>query len=157
VIHPEKYLDDERPVAIDPKAIDAYLAAQGYARVWATTLGELGTSIVAETHLKGDVSAVGAGWGGDALVYYENGDKRGLVAWGTAWDTEADAIEFQAACFKLLPSLASDDKAVKLALRKGASVGVLLNLPAALQDAAVEALWKCETRRGGRTEPLGTE
>lgn len=47
------------------------------------------------------VAPPSAGWGGDRLVAYENGDDYGYV-WVTKWDSEADAIEFQDAYLRLL-------------------------------------------------------
>ena len=36
-----------------------------------------------------------AGWGGDRLNMYENGDQW-IIDWQTAWDTQTDADEFDA-------------------------------------------------------------
>ncbi len=157
VLHPEKYLADERPATIDPKSAHDFLVAKGYRRVWSSVLGELGASIIVETHIKDDTSKVGPGWGGDLLLYYELGERKPLVVWATSWDTETDAIEFQAAAFKIVPALAADAGATNLALRKGTSVALILNLTRDLQDAALDAIWKCEMRTGDAAGPYGSD
>jgi len=148
VLHVEKYVADERPVAIDVLALDTMLATKGFTRVWRTTLGELGAAIVLETHLKEDVAAASTGWGGDTLTYYENAEKQPLVAWATAWDTEADAKEFEAAGGKLATALGGE------AARKGNAV-VFLAGAAAFKDDAVKASWKCVARSGDAVRALG--
>ncbi len=157
ILHPEKYVADERPATIDPRSVHDFLVAKGYVRIWSSVLGELGASIVVETHIKDDTSKVGPGWGGDLLLYYEIGERKPLVIWATSWDTEADAIEFQAAAFKIVPALAADAGAINLALRKGTSVALVLSLPREIQDAALEALWKCEMRTADVAGPFGSD
>ncbi|MBI2932413.1 MAG: hypothetical protein HYY16_12245 [Planctomycetes bacterium] len=157
VLHPEKYLHDERPAGIDPKPLDDCLLAAGYRRGWATTLGELGVSIVAETLLKEDTGKIGTGWNGDHLSTYEDGAQKPLAVWVTLWDTEKDAITFQAACFRIGRALPAEGKNLNLTLRRGRSVGVLLNLPPETQDKALDALWSCPIRRDDETEQFGEE
>lgn len=149
VLHPEKYVADERPVAIDALALDTFLATRGFTRVWRTTLGELGSAVVLETHAKESASASAAGWGGDTLTYYEDGDKRPLVAWATAWDTESDAKEFQTACAKLAKALSGE------VFRKGPAVVFFVGLPAGQANDAEKASWKCAIRRGTGSALLG--
>ncbi len=149
VLHVEKYVADERPVAIDVLALDTTLATKGFTRVWRTTLGELGAAIVLETHIKEDVGAASTGWGGDTLTFYENAEKQPLVAWATAWDTEADAKEFEAACGKLAAALSGE------AVRRGTAVLFFVGLPAASKDEAMKAAWKCTARSGDRIALLG--
>jgi hypothetical protein len=149
VLHVEKYVADERPVAIDVLPLDTLLATKGFTRVWRTTLGELGTAIVLETHIKDDVASASTGWGGDTLTFYENAEKQPLVAWATAWDTEADAKEFDAVCGRLATALSCES------VRKGNAVLFFVGLPAAAKDEATKAAWKCGTRWGDRVSLLG--
>jgi hypothetical protein len=92
VLHPEKYFAREEPAAVDPGPAPA-----GATLVQEGVLGEafIGT-------LLGDGSdAARTGWGGDA---FRTWDVRGrtLLAWRSAWDTPADAREFQAALSAVL-------------------------------------------------------
>jgi hypothetical protein len=139
VLHVEKYVAGEEPAVIDAKPLDDALAAKGYARVWSTTLGELGIAIVLETHVKEDVSKAARGWAGDLLCCYEDKQKRTLVAWLTAWDTREDAAEFEAAARKVPGARV---------LRRGWGAAVLLS---AAEDLPV---WKCTKRVGSRDVAL---
>jgi hypothetical protein len=38
---------------------------------------------------------VAAGWGGDLLEMFEGCNDSWMISWHTAWDTEADAMEFR--------------------------------------------------------------
>jgi len=85
VLHPEKYFARESPLPVEPGPAPA-----GGRLVQEGVLGEafVGT-------LLGDGSAVAcAGWGGDRFRTWDVGG-RTLLAWRSAWDTPADAREFQ--------------------------------------------------------------
>jgi hypothetical protein len=118
VIHPDR--DDE------PATVEVRDAARGDWRRFggANTLGEAAIYVLfwyqaseygAETGVDPDAihNASGAfdaydydaepsaGWAGDALVPYRNGDRFGYV-WATEWDSEADAREFRDAYLAVL-------------------------------------------------------
>ena len=108
LIHPGAY-PDEVPVDVtvpdrargnwtrfdvDPAA-DTVGEASIFAMVVANDLGETDVGRFSYRH------PVSAGWGGDAVVPYRDGDRFGYV-WTTAWDTERDAREFRAAYEELL-------------------------------------------------------
>lgn len=95
ILHPEKYVADERPVELDTAPLERMLAARGFRPVYRTTFGELGALIFLETHLPDDAAQAGAGWGGDTLLYFENDRRESLIVWLTDWDTERDAAEFK--------------------------------------------------------------
>jgi hypothetical protein len=85
VLHPEKYFAREAPVAVDPGPAPA-----GGTLVQEGVLGEafVGT-------LLGEGSdAARAGWGGDRFRTWDVGG-RTLLVWRSAWDSPADAREFQ--------------------------------------------------------------
>jgi hypothetical protein len=88
VLHPEKYLADEQPVAVTaPVLADATV-------VHSTTWGELGFQLFLRAHgIDGDVAKLAAaGWGGDRVTTVENnGHVIGLARF--EWDSEADASE----------------------------------------------------------------
>jgi hypothetical protein len=155
VLHPEKYAAGEAPVAIDAETLDVFFAGRGLRRVWDTTLGELGTAAVLETHVKEDVRAASAGWGGDTLRCYGGAEGGPVIAWATAWDTAADAAEFESAAGKVAASRGAPEGAATFAARRGPAVALFVNLPAALRDGATSAAWKCPARLGDRVAPLG--
>lgn len=93
VLHPEKYLAGElpRPFA-DPKP------PPGYRLSAADTLGELDTRILLERCLDpGVAERAAAGWAGDRYGVFVGADRRLATAWISAWDTEEDAAEIEAA------------------------------------------------------------
>jgi hypothetical protein len=146
VLHPEKYAGDEKPLTMDSAAARDFLKDAGYARRHRTTLGELGTALVLETQFpREELGPVSEGWGGDALEVYEREDAPPLVLWISAWDTEADAIEFQAQAFRLMKKLLPPDSELAApVLRKQSIVAFAINVPKPLQEglmaAAVRAL-----------------
>ncbi|MET0551418.1 MAG: hypothetical protein ABW221_00170 [Vicinamibacteria bacterium] len=87
VLHPEKYFAREAPRVVDP----------GPAPAGGTLLqqGVLGEAFVGTLLGEGSETAR-AGWGGDAFRTWDLGG-RTLLAWRSAWDSPADAREFQEA------------------------------------------------------------
>lgn len=106
ILHPEKYSADELPVDVPmPGGLDSRMGS-GWALVYEQTLGELGIQILAtggeipDGALPGlpvdwPHQEVAAGWAGDRLKMFENGDGRWAVLWRTVWDTPGDADEFE--------------------------------------------------------------
>jgi hypothetical protein len=104
ILHPEKYAASEAPVDVYPPDLLGNLG-DGWHSVYEQTLGELGIQILAVGSDQPPVdipglpvewphSEVAAGWGGDRLRMYESETGQWLIAWQTAWDTQADADEF---------------------------------------------------------------
>lgn len=96
VLHPEKYLAGEapRPIA-DPKP------PAGYTLSTVDTLGELSTRILLERCLDAPVAErAAAGWAGDRFGVFVGPQRKLAVAWSSAWDTDHDAEEFEAALKK---------------------------------------------------------
>ncbi len=152
VLHPEKYRAGEKPVAIDPAPLEELLAAQGYKPVYRTVLGELGVALVLETHFpREDLASVSEGWGGDQFLVFDKEGAAPLVLWLTEWDGEEDAVEFQAQAFRLMKRvLPPDSDLAAPAMRKKTGVVFGVNVPKDLQDALLDASWKCK-RSPGRT------
>jgi hypothetical protein len=110
VIHPELY-PDERPVDVSVRdrsnarwsrfdlnrpAHDTVGEASIYAMFWANgAVTRDGRSPYQYDH------PLSAGWGGDRLVPYRDGDRFGYV-WVTAWDSQRDAREFGGAYREVL-------------------------------------------------------
>jgi hypothetical protein len=95
VLHPEKYLAREAPLAVGLPELEGVVSER---LIGANVMGELQTRIL----LGGSPDAIAAaeGWGGDAYAVFEaaagEGDllDRLRFVWVTVWDTEADAEEF---------------------------------------------------------------
>jgi len=117
VLHPERYLDRrDRPIEV--KLGPTLLQRNGFNLVLADTLGELGVRALARRFLPAqDAARVAEGWGGDRLAAFARGQET-VIVWLTAWDTEADAVEFADALRVIQP-----DASVE---RHGARVLVLL-------------------------------
>ena len=96
VLHPEKYLAGEvpRPIA-DPRP------PRGYTRSATGTLGELDTRVLLERCLDAETAErAAAGWAGDRYGVFVGPERRLATAWVSAWDTEQDADEAEAALRK---------------------------------------------------------
>lgn len=150
VLHPEKYDADEKPVAIDPAPVDEFLAGKGYKAVYRTTLGELGVALTLETHFpREDLAAASEGWGGDCFAVYEKEGAAPLVVWITEWDSEEDAVEFQAQAFRLMKRvLPAESELTAPALRRRTGVVFAINVPKELGDELLETTWKCKRTPG---------
>lgn len=102
ILHPEKYLAGERPVAVTLPDLGALLP--DHKALHENTLGELGLRIVfqnqPETAAEHKLAA--AGWGGDRLRSYLSTQGRLLVVWRIVMDTAVDAGELQGAFNKWL-------------------------------------------------------
>ena len=146
VLHPEKYVADEKPVAIDPAPVDEFLAGKGYAPIYKTTLGELGVALVLETHYpREDLATVSEGWGGDLFAVYEKEGAAPVVVWLTEWDGLEDAVEFQAQVFRLMKRvLPPDSELAAPALRQKTGVVFGINVPKDLQDGLMTAAGSCK-------------
>lgn len=94
VLHPEKYLAGEAPVAVD--AFDPLpVLGPEWEVLDVNTFGELIIDIVLDSgHVRpSDAEAAAAGWGGDEYVVAAT-DEDIVLVWATEWDTEEDAQEF---------------------------------------------------------------
>jgi hypothetical protein len=95
ILHPEKYLANEKPASIAPPATGAddgpYVARD--------TLGEFGIRMALEATLDADRAAqAAAGWNGDRLLVTEDAaGHRRTLHWVTRWDSPRDAEEFASA------------------------------------------------------------
>ena len=99
ILHPEKYRAAEAPVKVALPADLATRLGAGWKVAAQDTLGELQIGIwLREGGVdKATADAAAAGWGGDRLAVLEGPGGDWAVAIRTAWDTKADAAEFDAA------------------------------------------------------------
>jgi DNA-binding transcriptional MerR regulator len=95
ILHPEKYLAREGPVPLPMPDLAAVLGPD-WRFLEETTLGELDTRILIQQYVNPPTAqAAAAGWGGDRFQTFRR-DNDGALFLGmrTAWDTQADAVEF---------------------------------------------------------------
>jgi len=145
VLHPEKYASQEKPIAFQTRKASDVLAESGFKQIYGTTLGELGVAVLLESHFpQENLASASEGWGGDALGVFEKEGAPPLVLWLTEWDTEEDAIEFQAQTFRLIKRLLPPESELTApAVRKNTTVVFGVNVPKDLHDGLVEAAFKC--------------
>jgi len=95
VIHPDKYLADERPVRVK-LGVGAVLGSK-WKRATHGTIGEFDThqllKLAVNSAVAGDAAA---GWGGGTYEMWTAGSRSALVL-GWAWDTPLDAKQFNRA------------------------------------------------------------
>jgi hypothetical protein len=97
VLHPEKFAAREAPVAVAfPDDLAARLG-DGWKVSLQDTLGEMLLEIVLRDGGATATNDAAAGWGGDRVALVEGPDGAKAVVLDTAWDTPADAAEFEAA------------------------------------------------------------
>ena len=93
ILHPEKYVANEAPVAVEIPPLERALGG-----TWVNRRTDVFGELVLRLLLEPDVGwptaeAAAAGWGGDAYTVLEDADGRRIVAIVTVWDTEGDAAE----------------------------------------------------------------
>jgi hypothetical protein len=159
IIHPERYVADDRPV---PIAAKLPAALPSFAIVHSTVWGELGFDLWLRSHGVDEHGAAqaAAGWGGDrAIVLARPGERRAARAVGiarTEWDSEADAIEAAEAAGKALADavvggtversptvmrLFGIDGTVSWIERRGPSLVIVVGAPAWSAAALATEVW----------------
>lgn len=103
VLHPEKYLgsrDWPQEIALPETSLD------GWQLILEDTLGEFVLSVHLENFLGDPEQALeaAAGWDGDRIGLWQDGQGRWLVLWQTAWDSDAEATQFEEAYRALIPT-----------------------------------------------------
>jgi hypothetical protein len=170
VMHLEKYLADERPIAVTAAA-PAELA--GFTIVHTTVWGELGFQLFLRSHGIDDTVAAeaAAGWGGDRVIALARaGDKDPAHAVALArfeWDSEADAIEAEAAATRALDDLVlgavaehADPRTRWLALdgtsswveRRGSALVLAVGVPSWAADAVAADAWTVLARAAAKAK-----
>ncbi|MSQ25632.1 MAG: hypothetical protein EXR49_05080 [Dehalococcoidia bacterium] len=97
VLHLEKYVENEAPLAVDWADVPAALPP-GWRKVDAGVSGELGWRVLLGAHLTASAANVAAaGWGGDRYIFLEGPGGALLYVASQRWDTAKDATEFAAA------------------------------------------------------------
>ncbi|HEV8401494.1 MAG TPA: hypothetical protein VGQ31_00525 [Candidatus Limnocylindrales bacterium] len=99
ILHPEKYTSGEAPVAVTMPSDLASRLGDGWSVPLQDTFGELqlGIWLRGAGVANADATKAAAGWGGDRLAVMDGPNDAWGVAIQTVWDTDADAVEFEAA------------------------------------------------------------
>jgi len=94
VMHPEKYLADERPVPIKLPDLGPELG-QAWQELDRDVLGEAGFLVWLIDQTSDQTAIDGAaGWGGDTYALWTDEDGRLLLVEQSQWDSQAEAVEF---------------------------------------------------------------
>jgi hypothetical protein len=98
ILHPAKLEAREQPVVVEFPADLASRLGDGWTVAAQDTFGELVLGILLrDAEGATATSDAAAGWGGDRVALVEGPDGQVAVVLDTAWDTNADAAEFEAA------------------------------------------------------------
>jgi hypothetical protein len=142
VLHPEKYRQGEKPIAVKATPLTSLKA---WKRSFFNVFGEFTFAILFRQHGldKPRADRAAAGWGGDRVAIYTaaDDDQRTLALLLSSWDSEADAIEAAAALDEIAPKL-GEGTSVE---RRGRDVLLVVAAPAEIADklrAEVWAKWK---------------
>ena len=129
ILHPARYVTDDEPVAV-PIPDELGALGSGWSMSLSDTLGELTVEVWLEpTAGTAAARTAAAGWGGDRVAMFEGPDGAWLIAWSTAWDTPADALEFTTAATATVASLH-----VRMVTEGPKKVSIYLASQAALLD-----------------------
>ena len=102
ILHPEKWLDRDDPVAIEFRDLDRASVLDDWELLDSNVIGELQWRIIfSEFGMSDRAAELAAGWDGDRFGVFER-DGELLLLLYTTWDTEADAAEFAQAYIGLL-------------------------------------------------------
>lgn len=109
VIHPERFLAGEGPIAIDDAPDFAAVLGEDWTTLWDDRLGQYYLREHLNLHLgMRTADEAASGWGND--VFYVGRNSRDVLAVGVfqVWDTAADADEFMSAYAEWLTAYAGD-------------------------------------------------
>lgn len=158
ILHPEKYECHEPSLRIQAAPL---VLAPGQRELGADTMGELQLRVwLSGASSRSVAERAAAGWGGDRVVAHDIGGST-VLAWLTAWDSEADAADFAAAAAESLTVLAHAPRAGLLPsagaaltmtgrdgklhglLLQGTRVALLIGAPTSAEHALREMMgWK---------------
>jgi hypothetical protein len=109
-MHPEKFFDElDLPSSLTllapagahwnlPPSPALPTPPQGFQRAAINRMGELGLRTLLEERLgMGTAADAAEGWDGDAYVVYSGAEGKWWFCWESAWDSDADALEFAGA------------------------------------------------------------
>ncbi|MDQ3031075.1 MAG: hypothetical protein M3Y87_01560 [Myxococcota bacterium] len=153
ILHPDRWLDHERPEQVGLPEFDELLAA-GLRPHDEDTLGELELSVYFAQGTSADRNpAAGEGWGGDRLRVYTREDGTSAAVWFTTWDDEAEAVQAEAAASRVRDLVPPERLASHVVRRAGRALLIVRDLEPALHPpvlAAFDAFSRSLPPRPGR-------
>lgn len=159
ILHVDRYLADEPPVAV---TLAPPVTLRGFALAHETVWGEHGFSVFLRAHGvdPGVAANAAAGWGGDrVLSLRKDADARPERGAGVAklvWDSEADAVEAAEAAMRAVDDAVLGatidrgadrmrwfalDGTVAWVERRGTTLVIVIGAPAWAADALAAELW----------------
>ncbi len=110
ILHPEKYLSENRdnPIDVTLPDLTARLGSD-WDLTYSDTLGEWDFMIMLEENNASNARSGYEGWGGSRFDLYESGDEA-VVVLETRWDSEEDAQEFLDAYLSTISGDATTDQ-----------------------------------------------
>ncbi|MFW6074117.1 MAG: hypothetical protein ACOC9Y_00880 [Chloroflexota bacterium] len=94
ILHPEKYLDEERDEPMEVSTTDLTgTLGEGWETVTGDTIGEWDIGIMLDEMGAENSTDAAAGWGGSEYTIYRS-DSDALATLTTVWDTDEDRAEF---------------------------------------------------------------
>jgi len=98
ILHPQKYLAGEAPIAVSLPPLTSTLGAD-WQMVRENTLGEFLLNLYLDVHLSAETAQqASAGWGGDRFALYKHATSSvSLLVIVTAWDSDDEAAQFSVA------------------------------------------------------------
>lgn len=144
ILHPSAYAAGLKPIPVAMPAGLLPAFGPGWSIAVGDTFGELQTRVwLREGGVAGDVARTAAeGWGGDRLALLEGPSGAGAIAWATAWDTAADAGEFEAAARTAIGGLHLDG----VVSRSGLRVAIVIRSAGVPDEATVRGTLDLLTR-----------
>ncbi len=109
ILHPEKYLAGELPIAVTLPAIDGALG-ENWSRTESSTFGEFSLQnllILGLPDNRDQIQNATAGWGGDSWAFFEDETGNRFFQLTIVWDTVVDAQEFWQALLESVENRAS--------------------------------------------------
>jgi hypothetical protein len=150
ILHPEKWLAREAPVAFEWPDFGKVAALREWELVDSDVLGEFQWRTVFKVHdlTASEAESAATGWGGDRYAVFKRRDSEAaLLLLRSSWDSEADAKEFVDAYRRVL-ALKYADKAVPTrVVQKGVDVFVVEGAPEASIDSLLTVVRKAKKKR----------
>lgn len=134
VLHPSRYFAGEVPDRVEVPPLPSLVAA-GYRRFHEDSLGELELGVYFGQPEDSTNPSAADGWSGDALAAYRRAGHVAVV-WFSAWDSDAEADEAEAAARAVQRHGASQGNG-HLVLRTGRALLILRGVPASLHPPIV--------------------
>jgi hypothetical protein len=149
VLHPEKYVEGERPVPVrDPVLPPGYEVRQSL------TFGELLTrSVLQRTYPVDQARLLASGWGGDRVTLIRTPAGGEGVLWVSAWDNPESAARFEEAVRNSGENPRTG--VAELVVRDGTRVALVAGVPRPLQPAMAKDLLALPQGAPARQPPVG--